>query len=375
MVNRCWLLVAVGAGLLLGCAPRGFTEQADDDDDDASSAAGNGGGSGAPTPGSSTGTGGLPELSEDAQGTAGTEDCGRQYFDVEQKPADVLLVLDRSASMQDAPEGGSLPKWSIVLPALQEVISATGAVVNWGLKVFPLGEYAGACSQAGYPTGVAVEIAPNNAEAVNQAITLTTPNGDGTPTGDAINEAVAYLGSVADNNPKYILLATDGEPSCYATGADDDQERARPVAITAVTNAAAAGYHTFVVGIATEKENATATLNSLAIAGLEPRPDPNPLATKYYLASTSGDLVAALNAITSVVATCLFPLGSVPPNPDHVGVFIGDERVTKDPANGWDFTGTDMLTIKLYGTACDQVTSSGAGTVEVVFGCKNDPII
>ena len=42
--------------------------------------------------------------------------------------------------------------------------------------------------------------------------------------------------------------------------------------------AAAAGIHTFVVGVATTKQTATDTLNKMADAGLEPRNDQRPFA-------------------------------------------------------------------------------------------------
>ena len=43
--------------------------------------------------------------------------------------------------------------------------------------------------------------------------------------------------------------------------------------------------------------------------------------------------------------------------------------------NGWDYTGPDMMTIELFGAACDKVKNAGVSTVHVIFGCKNDPVI
>lgn len=297
------------------------------------------------------------------------EDCGRQDFNVARKPADILLVLDRSASMKDDPSGGdgSPSKWEIVVPALQEVISATDSAVAWGLKVFPQGERAGSCSEESFPSDIAIPIAEKNASTVNSAISATTDEGDGTPTGDAILKATEYMQTIQNDHVKYFLLATDGDPSCPS---DADE-----YAVQAITDAANAGYHTFVVGVASNASKIK-TLNSLAVAGLEPRMDPDPLAPKFYLASTKDQLVAAFESITGAVASCLFPLSSAPPNPDHVGVLIGDQKVPQDTTgtNGWDYTGPDKTAIKLYGAACDQVTASGAETVQVIFGCKDDPI-
>jgi hypothetical protein len=304
-------------------------------------------------------------------GSGGAPDCGRQDFNVAPTPVDMLLVLDRSASMEEDPSGGtSMPsKWQIVVPTLQQVITATNATISWGLKVLPEGEKAGACTTASFPAHILVPIAPNNATMVNQAIAGLTDHGDGTPTGDAINNAVTYLNTVQDGRAKYLLLATDGDPSCPTSNAT-------MFAVQAVTAAATAGYKTFVVGVAS-KASSVKNLNSLAVAGLEPVMSPDPTMPKFYLASDQATLAAALGAITGAAATCVFPLSSAPPNPDHVGVNVGGTKIMKDTThqNGWDYTGPDMMTIELFGAACDLVKTSGVSTVQVIFGCKNDPVI
>ncbi|WP_438043995.1 vWA domain-containing protein [Sorangium sp. So ce128] len=314
--------------------------------------------------------GGVPgDLNPDAGPGEGV-DCGRQNFNVERKPASILLVLDRSASMHDDPNGdeGTPSKWDIVVPALQEVIAATNEAASWGLKVFPQGDRTGTCTGESFPSDILIPIATNNAPTVNQAISSTTPEGDGTPTGDAVNKAVEYLQTIQNDDPKYILLATDGDPSCPKSDSDE-------FAVQAVSSAAAAGFHTFVVGIASQASKIEA-LNGLAVAGLEPRQDQDPLAPKFYLAATKDQLVTSLLTITGEISTCLFPLSGPPPNPDHVGVFVGEQAVAQDTTgtDGWNYTGPDMMTIKLYGSACEQVASSGAGSVKVIFGCKDDPI-
>jgi hypothetical protein len=313
-----------------------------------------------------------PGTSQDASGTdsdGGELDCGRQTFNVARKPADILLVLDRSGSMKDDVNGASKApsKWDLVVPALQQVISATDASVAWGLKLFPRGDDAGECSADSYPSDIAVEIKPSNASAVNQAMSSATPKGDGTPTSDAVDEAVKYLKTIRDNNPKYILLATDGEPSC--AGTTKSSSKARTAAIAGVKAAADADFHTFVVGIATTKSSASDTLTELASAGLEP-----PSGSGYYLASTRDELVSAVQKIAGSVGTCVFPLDNKPPNPDHVGVTIGDQRVPHDSNNiaGWNYVDSDMRAIELFGAACDEVMSRGVDTVKVVFGCKAD---
>jgi len=307
----------------------------------------------------------------DSGADAGAEECGRQHFDVRRKPADVLLVLDRSGSMEDEVDDDaddSPSKWDVVVPALKEVIAATDNAVAWGLKLFPEGDDAGECSDESYPRSIAVPIKPQNAAAVNGGITGTAPKGDGTPTSDAVDEGVKYLNGLGTSSTKYILLATDGAPSC--AGKAKDSSDARSAAVSAVQRAADSGIHTFVVGIATDEGSAHKTLTELASAGQEAP------ASGYYLASTKDELVSAVRAITAAVASCRFPLQSPPPNPDHVGVLIGPTRVKQDPSgkDGWRYVDAQRTAIELFGPACEQVKANGVDAVNVVFGCKSDTL-
>jgi len=316
-----------------------------------------------------SGSGGVLVIS--GEGGPATRQCGGQTFPLARKPAKLLLVLDRSASMKDPPSGAttSTSKWDLTVPAINQVVTATDARVSWGLKTFPEGD-ATSCVVTNV---IDVPVAPANAAKVTAAVSATTPNGNGTPTGDVMHAATAYLGSLdaaGDTDQKYILLATDGEPSCV-NGSETSQTNSRPYAVQAVTDAATKGYRTFVIGVATTKTTATQALNDMATAGGEPRPDSNPLATKFYLANTKDDLVAALGAITGAIVDCRFSLSSPPAEGEHVGVLLGADRV---PPDSWSFTGADKTTIEITGASCDQIKSGTAPSVQVIFGCPQDPI-
>lgn len=66
--------------------------------------------------------------------------CGEHHFDLERKPAELLLVLDRSASMKDAASGATneIPKWDLVVPAVNEdldgqmLVSGSDSAVSMG---------------------------------------------------------------------------------------------------------------------------------------------------------------------------------------------------------------------------------------------------
>jgi hypothetical protein len=298
--------------------------------------------------------------------------CGEHHFDLERKPAELLLVLDRSASMQDAPSGAaaSTTKWQLVVPAVNQAITETDASISWGMKVFPEGS-GSECDAAAVTDHVDVEIGAMNASKVTSAVSTATPEGDGTPTAAAIDHALAYLQSSKNKNPKYILLATDGEPSCPKPSDD-----ARTLAVQSVAKAAAIGVHTFVVGVATTKSSATTALSEMAIAGMEPRDeDPNPFATRYYLANTKDELVTALQQITGQISGCTFRWDQPPPEPRNIAVKVGGVKAPRDANNGWEYLGSDYKGVEVHGTWCDKIKTTAANVVEIIFGCPDVEIL
>jgi von Willebrand factor type A domain-containing protein len=347
-----------------------------------------GGSPGSAESGSSSGSGatGLPaasagsgnQLNIGGYTSAGAGDvmngeCARLDFNLQRQPAQILILLDRSGSMKEKPSGSDASdetKWSLVVPAVNQVVSATDASVSWGLKVFPEGE-GKECIAASVTSDIPVPIAAANASAVTTEVSATTPEGNGTPTGDAINAAVTYLKSLSDPNPKFILLATDGEPSC--AGSAEGGTNARTYAVQAVADAASAGIKTVVVGVATTKDNATKALNDMAEAGRMARTGAS---TKYYLASTEDELVQALQQITGQVSSCIFDLSRVPPDPSNIAVKVDGVKAPQDPThtNGWDYTGTSNLQVEVYGSWCDQIKVITANSVNFVLGCPGEII-
>jgi hypothetical protein len=258
---------------------------------------------------------------------------------------------------------GTNSKWAQVSAAIDTVVMTTQAMVNWGLIFF------GSDNMCGVSATPNVAIAANDYTAISQAYANNTP-GSYTPTRTAVNAAAAYMATLTDTNPKYLLLATDGLPNCIpgdSNVANDDSAGAK----TAVMNAATAGFKTFVVGIG--NTNGVTTLNQLAMAGGEAQVgsvDGN----SFYEVNSTADLVTALNKIVGMVASCTIPLTGVNGTLEKVAVSAKDAsgntvEVMQDPTNGWSYTDASMTTIVLNGTSCSDLQSGTLSGFQFIYTC------
>jgi hypothetical protein len=343
---------------------------------------GAGGGAGAGGRASRGGSGGASGAAG-VWGTAGTSasdagpsgssnpdsNCGAASQGAKMVPPDILIVQDKSGSMNQDSTGKTCTstgcsKWAQTTDAINMVVAATETGVNWGLKFFATG--ATGCD---VNAGAEVPVAANNAAAIAGAITGATP-GSSTPTRSAMQAAVAYLQTLTDTNPKYILLATDGLPNCIPGSAStmmDDSTGAEQ----AVADALAAGFPTFVVGIGNTMGNSV--LNVMAMNGGKPQMVP-PASTYFYQVNNTADLVTALSSIVGSVASCTFNLGQAPNSfstNKAIDVFGDNVKIPQDPTmtDGWNYVGGGFDQIQFYGPTCDAIMSAAIKDVTVTYRC------
>ena len=320
-----------------------------------------------------TGLGGVGLPDAGVPGDAGpTEDanCGLQNHVLARRPAIVVLLQDRSTSMRGKLSGGAT-RWATVVEGLKPVLRQTETGIHWGLKLFPDGQ------RCGVTAGVGIEPTLNNATAIAaaldkiQVVANASDNlglWDGTPVAPALRQTARYLASLPSDSRKYILLATDGQPTCEGgdplLGGGDPDSDDLPSGPAAVAEVAAMGIKVPVIGIAAEEE----TLNEMAKAGGMARPtDP-----AYYPASSPAELAAAFAEITGAVVSCTFDLrGMKPPSPDDVAVKLDGVKVPRDKTHGegWDYD-SDVANVVLYGQTCERLKGGGGTTsVQIIFGC------
>ena len=350
---------------------------------DAGMSTGSGGSAGSRGSGGHLGTGGTVVVGTGGAGDTGsggdvgfvdaaTPNCGQTSVSVMPVPPDILIVQDKSLSMSMDPSGGNCAptapagcsKWAQVSAAMDTVVMATQGTVNWGLIFF------GSDNMCGVNTTPIVSIAPNNYTAVSAAYAGNQPSSY-TPTESAVDAAAAYMKTVPDQNPKYLLLATDGIPNCKPgdrTVTDDDS----PGATTAVMNASAAGFPTFVVGIGDTMGDAT--LNMFAMAGGEPQTG-SADGNLFYEVNSTSDLVAALTKIVGQATSCSFPLTGVSGDLEKVAVSAKDAsgntiEIMQDAVNGWSYTDPTKTAIILNGDACNNLKSVTYTGFQFIYTCS-----
>lgn len=279
--------------------------------------------------------------------------------------ADVLLVLDRSGSMNYSinqscscdPTANPLvvcdnlencrTRWSALGSALRDTLSST-PLLHWGLKVYSSPDE-GPCAVT---SGVEVSVGPDTTAAIQSEIAAIEPAGE-TPTAAAILAATTYLEAQADTNRKFILLATDGEPNCGGSSPSvyNDDVDGTTLAITAARNA---GFLVYVIGI-----GKVGNLDAFARAGGS---------GSYYPGQSSDEIAQALASI-SKAATCTFALDAMPTDPTSVGVYLDKSIIPKDASDGWTF-GANAQTVLLHGRYCDQTLANPDVVVQALFlGC------
>jgi hypothetical protein len=325
-----------------------------------------------------TGTGGDVGIT----GAAGMS-CGQMNVGIMPVPPDILIIQDKSGSMknndsdQSCKNGcGASAKWAEVSAALTQVVTNTDMTINWGIKFFSDNN---ACSASGAP---AVAVGPGNGANVSGAIAGTSPGGN-TPTRDAITSGAAYMATLTDTNPKYLLLATDGLPNCpvgcssmsspssSCTMTDNPSEDM--AAEQAVATALGMGFKTFVIGIG-NVTSAVATLNQMALNGGEAQTGGT---TSYFAATDPTALQNALNAIIGAVASCNISLSGAPQGFTNVAVSAdtssGTIQISQDPTNGWSYS-PDMKSVILNGTSCDNLKNGTYSNFQFYYACPGTTI-
>ena len=300
----------------------------------------------------------------------GSLNCNFGGAEAKRATPEVLLVFDRSSAMRKTVAGTTATRWNEMSDGIDDAVKETQTGVLWGLKFFPTTM---GCEVA---DGLDVAMAASNYNPVVNRIRGTQPvlGMEGSPLHQAIKKATNALVArqsaalttmaTAHDNPRIMVLATDGLPSC--PGGMPGQVEAE----NAVKMAAGSGIRSFVLGTASPGTPAHATLNAMAIAGLEPLNGD----TKYRPVQTKPQMKQALDEITDRLTNCVVTVPRPgPPWPDFVAMNIDGARVKRDDTQkeGWTWSsGGTKTAAHIYGAACERLRANPASKVTFVYGCQ-----
>lgn len=380
-------------------------------------------GSGASASASATGDGGDDsgihlDVGGDGNGTTGGDGtgmgegggCGFTRFEANPPVINVLLVVDKSLSMDDKPSGFADSKWTALRGALDTTFSQTKAKISYGLDLYP---YSGKSGQTladscQMPTATAAVVVPvqagtKAAPLILAALDANPPSG-GTPTAAALTRAYNYFSTGAGKGltgERYVLLATDGGPNCNGeltceaatctvnmdgkcpgnlNCCDAKVDKLGPTncldqdaSVAQVTQLLAkANVKTIVVGIPGTEAYAE-TLNALAAESGVTNPDAPPGYFAVSADSGAEGLSEALQGITTgLVKSCELHLEEEPPG-DDLYVVIDGVVLPRDADEGWDFQTprTSPPVLEIRGAACHKLETEGAQYVNVTYGCPD----
>jgi len=209
-------------------------------------------------------------------------------------PARVMVILDKSSSMQSGTINGTT-KWSTAVSGLGDVLSAYDTKAEFGLMTFP------APSQCA-PGALDVAPAMNNRSAILGALTTPPPDaGSWTPMAQTLDVAATEPSLVNTAGSRHVVLITDGWQWCSPYDPSTRFDGA-----LAVAKLKAAGITTWVVGFGAEVDSAA--LNEMALTSGTERPacnaaqsDPAAADNCYFQVNNANELVTALDTIAATV--------------------------------------------------------------------------
>jgi len=282
------------------------------------------------------------------------EACEKFSVPARANAPDILIVLDRSGSMIS---GG---RWQPSVNAIKKFTSALDGAVSFGLMLYPdptaLFGQAASCA----PGKLDVPFATNNAMKIASTLDWSGPGATSqTPTAASLEaaRAVVETPTCADcpTKEKYVVLVTDGQPNCGASGDRMGADVANTVA--AIKAMTAVGVKTYVVGYDTKTDPQLGqVMDQFAAAGGT---------DEHFGVENEATFVAELTKIAGQVISCEYELNEPVSDPTYVRVAID----TKSYGYQQDWTLEDGKRVILQGAACATLRDAKTHNLEITVEC------
>lgn len=281
--------------------------------------------------------------------------CGASSFNLTVVPPNVMIVLDRSGSMDGDVQDSNKNRWEVAKDAIGQLVNTFNTDIRFGLVTYS-GCVPGQECSAGK---IAVPLGNQNAGPITGFLAdkgLLYLCNSGKPETSTGNTLYALIGEDSLQDPERgnaVLLITDGGENNECQTVTNGADAAGKLLSQTIS------VKTFVVGFS---DQAIGSLKGIAEAGGTADP---------FNANNPASLEAALNTIAGAVASCTFKLDSVPEDPSKIYVFFDDDPngIPVDPANGWTYDPVTN-TVTFHGASCQAIQDGTVVDVDVVFGCN-----
>jgi hypothetical protein len=320
----------------------------------------------------------------DAGDSGGATGCFAKSLELDLHQADVLLLLDRSSSMDTA--FGSGTRHDAVAAVLSSLVQTYATHVRFGLEEMPGRQGCDGFAVAGCcASSPVVGIAEGNTQSLLASIAGSAPMDGNTPTAAALRAARDYYASLDDAVPdRYVLLATDGIPNCTITGGltrssgGDSTDPACADALAEVSTLAKMDIRTIVLGVGSGLSQSSGgvetCLDALAHAGGAAA---SPGLPGFYTAADPVELQLAIEQIFGGVSrpACTLPFKRSLENDATLAVFLDGREIPKsknDVGAGWVSvvnSAKRVTGVRVVGVYCDMIQTFQVGLVEARFGC------
>lgn len=302
------------------------------------------------------------------------------------RPVDVLVLFDRSGSMSRA--FGASTRFDVAQTMLDDIVKAYETRIRFGFQAFPApggcggdGDAASCCAQP-----PSVPVGTMHAEAIGVTMQAAAPVSGNTPTAEALRLAGLYFASLADGvEDRFVLLATDGQPSCRLDGtlgrdvvrSGERIEGPCLDALRQVQALRAVGVRVIVVGIGADlamgAQGAPSCLEELARSGGAARQ--GAAGPSFFSASEPKDLERALQRIFGAVIqpSCTISMSRAAPDPANVAVFFDDQEIPYDPRgfDGWKWVeGSEGKVMLVTGASCQRLERLQVQNLDIRLGCE-----
>lgn len=289
--------------------------------------------------------------------------CGMTEFAITRLAPNVMILLDRSGSMDNDVDGRT--RWDVAKQAVRTVTERFGAEIRFGLATYS------SCTGSGCSAGSVVVPIGDDVSRINDFLAPLAGRGsrNGAPpdylcdSGDPETSTGPSLMALTTeptlqdaDRANAVLLVTDGQES--DCGGPDGAGgatalRALPIPV-----------RTYAVGFSADVSGAQ--LMAVAVAGGTER---------YYPANDEAGLAAAFEMIADEVATCDYRIDMPPPDPMDLFVYFNDDPagIASDATDGYTFD-VASGTLRFNGAACAQIRGGMVMDIDVVFGCPG-PIL